>query len=327
MDGINTASGRALVTGAAGFLGKHFTRRLVESGWEVVAIDIDAQRLDALNSECAPELLLLGDVRKAMAHPEQMPGFDSHFDLVVHCAAVVGGRAGIDGDPLGVAQSMALDADVLRWVDRARPGALLYISSPAVYPRYLQHGPANGYKSRRLTEEDCGDPRVSAIHMPDTTYGWSKLTGELLCGYLKDAGQRVHIVRPFSGYGTDQPAGYPFPDIMARVRDKIDPFPVWCPLSDTRDWVHVDDVIGAALHVWEIGYEGPVNICTGRATEFGDLIRYACEVAGWQPENIMMQGEAPRGLAHRVGDPRLLFGLGYECKVTLEEGIRRALGR
>lgn len=326
MDGINTASGRALVTGAAGFLGKHFTRRLVESGWEVVAIDIDTQRLDALNTECAPEILLLGDVRKVMAYPEQMPGFGDHFDLVVHCAAVVGGRAGIDGDPLGVAQNLALDADVLRWVDRARPGALLYISSSAVYPTYMQSGP-QVCPARRLTEEDRGDPRQFISAMPDATYGWAKLTGELLCGYLRDAGQRVHVVRPFSGYGTDQPAGYPFPDIMQRVRDKIDPFPLWCPPGDTRDWVHVDDVIGAALHVWEIGYEGPVNICTGRAVEFGELVRYACQVAEWKPENIMVQSEAPRGVSQRVGNPGLLFELGYECAVTLEEGVRRALGR
>jgi nucleoside-diphosphate-sugar epimerase len=56
------------------------------------------------------------------------------WDLVVHCAANVGGRATIDGNPLWVAENLELDAAMFRWAVAMRLPRVVYYSSSAAYP-------------------------------------------------------------------------------------------------------------------------------------------------------------------------------------------------
>ena len=63
----------------------------------------------------------------------------SNFDLVIHCAAIVGGRLNIDGDPLAVATDLSIDAELYNWIVRGKfLPKLIYFSSSAAYPVELQ---------------------------------------------------------------------------------------------------------------------------------------------------------------------------------------------
>jgi nucleoside-diphosphate-sugar epimerase len=293
---------RALITGDRGFLGKHFTAELRARGYDVVGCDVKVTR----SQDC--RRLFAEDVRL-----RTMP----HWDLVVHCAAVVGGRATIDGDPLATAESLSIDAEMFRWAAVVRPGRVLYFSSSAAYPVHLQR-----VRGIRLHEADVwGD---DGLIDPDQVYGWSKVTGELLAGRLREAGGPVTVVRPFSGYGGDQDDTYPFRAILERVRRREDPLTVWGSGEQVRDWIHVDDVVAGALAVAESGTTDPVNLCTGRATSFLELAGTMATVAGYRPW-VQPLEDKPAGVAYRVGDPTRML-LYYEPKVSLEDGIRRALG-
>ena len=68
---------------------------------------------------------------------------------------------------------------------------------------------------------------------------------------------------------------------------------------------------------------GPVNLGWGRATSFDDLARIVCTAAGYQPQYKHL-ASAPRGVHHRVSDPSRMLNH-YVPRVTLEEGVRRAL--
>jgi nucleoside-diphosphate-sugar epimerase len=106
---------------------------------------------------------------------------------------------------------------------------------------------------------------------PDQTYGWAKLTGEMLAEHARAAGVAVHVLRPFSGYGEDQGTEYPFGAFIERARKREDPFVIWGDGRQVRDWVHIDDVIGATLAVVEADYQEPVNVCTGRGVSMAEL--------------------------------------------------------
>ena len=56
------------------------------------------------------------------------------FSDVFHFAAIVGGRAKIDGDPIMVALDLAIDAEFFYWISRHKPERVLYPSSSAAYP-------------------------------------------------------------------------------------------------------------------------------------------------------------------------------------------------
>ena len=286
---------RVLLTGSAGFVGRHLLAAMRERGWEIVNVEL-AWGNDALD-------FFRYDT-------------DPHYDLAIHCAAVVGGRASIDGSPLGVATNLALDSWYMRWLVRARVPRAVYFSSSAAYPVALQ-----GETAHWQLHEDHID--LDAPDLPDATYGWAKLTGERLARYAEAEGCRILIPRPMSGYGEDQADCYPFPAFAARARRREAPFTIWGDGSSCRDWVHIDDVVGATLALLDAGVTGPVNIGTGRATSFDELARLMTAAAGYEPE-LRYEAGAPQGVHTRVCDPSRMLGF-YQPRVSLEEGVRRAI--
>lgn len=292
---------QALVSGDRGFLGRHFAAELMNRGYEVHGLDVKASSAQ--------------DCRKFFDLELRHPTVRKHWDLVVHCAAVVGGRETIERDPLATAESLSIDAEMFRWAAAVGPGRVLYISSSAAYPVSLQQP----WDHTNLTESDA---RLS-LGMPDEVYGWSKVTGELLADRLRRSGVPVTVVRPFSGYGTDQDPSYPFRAILDRVKAGDDPVEVWCG-DCVRDWIHVDDLVAGALAVAESGTEDPVNLCTGRAVSFMDLVIRMGRAVGRLPIRVRFRPDAPQGVAYRVGDPSRMVTY-YRPRITLEEGIRRAL--
>jgi nucleoside-diphosphate-sugar epimerase len=88
----------------------------------------------------------------------------------------------------------------------------------------------------RLKETDIN---LADCSTPDMTYGWAKLTGEFCLQYLEQAGIKVNVFRPFSGYGTDQDLDYPFPSYIRRGNLKLDPFEIWGDGQQVRDFIHM----------------------------------------------------------------------------------------
>ena len=303
---------RALVLGDRGFLGRHFAVELKRRGYEVIGMD----------TKVTPAQDCRTYFRKYLSRG---PGYREvnagHWDLVVHCAGVVGGRETIENDPLATAESLSIDAEMFRWAAVARPGWVLYFSSSAAYPVELQR--MDIYSEPWTLGEDDIHP-TGMIGEPDEVYGWSKVMGEILADRLRRTGVPVTVVRPFSGYGEDQDDTYPFRAILERVRRREDPLEVWCG-DCVRDWIHVDDVVRGALAVVESGTDLPVNLCTGRGVSFYELAELMAKAAGYEPM-IIGRPDMPQGVAYRVGEPTRMHTF-YQPAVTLEEGIRRALER
>ena len=285
---------KILITGDAGFVGRAFRGYFEGQGHEVVGIDI-ANTLPM-------------DARDFFRND------NTHFHKVIHLAAVVGGRKMIEGSPLALAVDLSIDAEMFGWAVRTKPNCITYFSSSAAYPTALQtHDVA-----KVLTESDIN---LNEIQTPDMTYGWAKLTGEMLASHARAQGLSVHVYRPFSGYGTDQALDYPFPSFIARGLAKADPFEIWGTGNQCRDFIHINDVVAAA----EAGCQAEIetaNLSTGIATSFNDLARMVAKVAGYLPRFQNLPAE-PSGVDYRVGDPTLMNSF-YTPKISLEEGIQRA---
>ncbi len=282
---------KVLITGDAGFVGKHFRKAL--QGHDIVGVDIK-------NGIDARSFFQTDTTR---------------FDLVIHLAAVVGGRLTIEGSPLSVAVDLSIDAEMFQWALRTKPGRVVYYSSSAAYPVALQRR-----GSTHLLAED--DIDLSDVRTPDFTYGWAKLTGEVLAQYAAQQGLRVHVFRPFSGYGTDQDLDYPFPSFIRRGLDRDDPFEIWGDGTQVRDFIHIDDIVEATLAAVACDVPGPVNLGMGRATSFNDLAELVAAEAGYRP-SIAHKPAAPVGVHFRVADNTKMLSF-YTPKISLEEGIHRA---
>lgn len=286
---------RVLITGHAGFVGRHMTRKLREDGHELHLVD-------KVYGHTAQEFFSMTESIK--------------FDLVIHLAAMVGGRAKIDGDPLAIAENLAIDSDMFRWAIRTQQPRVVYYSSSAAYPIACQ---------TREHHHDLHESDIDLDHpnFPDQTYGWAKLTGEQLARHAEAAGVRVHIFRPFSGYGEDQSLDYPFPSFMDRARNRDNPFQIWGDGTQTRDFIHIDDIVAATLRAVELDVPGPINLGTGRPTSFLELADMAAEEVGYRPE-VELLLDKPVGCHTRVADASKMLDF-YTPQIDLGEGIWRAL--
>lgn len=293
---------RALVTGASGFIGRHLVRALEATYDTVDRVDIVPP-----TEQCSGETYV-ADVRDVL--PE-LP----RYDAVLHLAAVVGGRAGIDAAPLGVASNLAVDLAFFDHVARTRPAHAAYLSSSAVYPDLV---------ADRFAECDV-DPCAAVLGRPDGTYGWVKLTGERLAAVVRERfGVPVVCYRPFTVYGPAQGVEYPVPAIAARALAREDPLTLWGSGRQVRDLVYVDDAVAAIVATHALPAP-PValNVCTGTGTGFLTLARVAASLVGYEPE---VRGDAamPAGVDRRVGAPDLLARW-FTPKTTVEEGVARVL--
>ena len=280
---------RALITGSAGFVGRHFVDYFDEHGWKVTGAD----------PAHPPHHVWQGDCRWVFRDGE-------HYDLAVHCAAVIGSREERDMNPMAVWENLTLDQMAIAWSLRTQT-PLLYFSSSAAY-RVDKVGP--------FREVSLGP----GIVRPDAAYGFIKLVGERQCRELKAAGMPVYVVRPFSGYGSDQSTDYPFSAICERVRNREDPLIVWSDAE--RDFVHIDDVVNACMEMIARDIYGPVNIGTGTPTRMSALARLAANIAGYKPR-IKILGKSV-GPDHRYADVTKLHGF-YVPKIGLREGIAEAI--
>lgn len=283
---------KILITGYRGFVGQYFLKKY--EGHDIVGIDL----ADGM------------DVREFFQFNREK------YDLVIHLAAIVGGRATIEGNPLSVATDLAIDSDFFNWALLTKPGRIVYFSSSAAYPTKYQT--EDGWQ---LLTESMID--LDNISNPDLTYGWSKLTGEYLAKFVQEAGIPVHIFRPFSGYGTDQSLDYPFPSYIKRAKDRMDPFEIWGDGEQSRDFIHMSDVVNAVDEAINQDIQGPINLGLGRRTTFNELARIVTEIEGYSPEFKHLPA-APVGVLNRISNPAKMLSF-YTPKITLEEGIERAL--
>lgn len=303
-----------LVTGGCGFVGRNLTKRLMSLGHHVTIIDDLSSGLNPQDwAESGSLTFYHTDLR------DYCRKYPCIFDTIFHCAAVVGGRLKIDGDPLAVATDLSIDAELFNWVVRAKPSPkLIYFSSSAVYPIELQ--------TRLLHPklvEDMTNFNTTRVAMPDQSYGWSKLTGEYLARHaVKSYGLDVVIYRPFSGYGEDQSFDYPFPSIIRRVANREDPIVVWGSGDQQRDFIHIDDVISAVLATKDVLKPGSVlNLGSGEGTTFAELAQIAGRALG-VPVKVANDPTKPEGVFSRVADPWRMNQY-FKPTISLEEGIRR----
>ena len=289
---------KILITGHKGFVGQEYVRYFTNQGHEITGVDIKE------GNDCRDFFKTCND----------------QFDLIVHLAAIVGGRDTIENDPLAVGTDLSIDAEFFNWAVRTKQSKIIYFSSSAAYPIHFQ---IKG-SIHKLVESDINLMDMSS---PDFTYGWAKLSGEYLAHFARNYGLKIYIFRPFSGYGETQNLDYPFPSFIKRVLDQVDEFEIWGDGTQVRDFIHIEDIVEATMKAVELDIEDPINLGSGVATPFIDLAEQVFKIAGWKPKKgIKLRTDKPVGVMYRCSDSSKMLSF-YTPKISLEEGIKRSLNK
>lgn len=236
---------RALVTGAAGFIGSHLTDRLLADGWGVVGVDNYASgRLGNLANarQHASFREVLADVRAVG------PGLFDGVDAVFHQAAKK--KQMSDADPR---QDLLVNAlgtfNVLDCAARAGVVRFVYASTGSVY--------------------GSSPKRVDAVPSPLSFYGVSKLAAERYAG-LFDEKMNVTILRYFNVYGprqTSTPGGGVVSIFLRRLLEGRPPI-IFGDGRQTHSFTWVEDVVEANLKAGT----GTYNVASGRETSIERLL-------------------------------------------------------
>jgi nucleoside-diphosphate-sugar epimerase len=277
----------ALVTGAAGFIGRHLLPKLESAGYDVIAVDPAFEPCERAPGAAATFPWYFEDWIEERAKV---------FDVVVHLAANITCVDKRFAGFSGAHDDIALDIRMARFI-RAFPPSEVFIY-----------------------------PSSAAIDNPEDSYAWVKLTGERLCGELHQAGIPTVIFRPTAGYGFGQKMSYQFPAVAARAMKHEDPLTVWGDLYAIKDWIHIDDLSEAFVWAIRDAPQGiPIDICTGIGTPQLDFCLKLKDAVGYEPSRIEALPEKPNPSMRRVGDPAMALAHGFEAKISLDEGIRRYL--
>ncbi len=296
-----------LVTGGAGFIGSHLSRRLLDDGARSV-IAMDNLRTGSWNNTPTDQRLRRVTADLSLAKTEELSALLDGVDYVFHLAAEKHNQA-LDIPERILEVNVGATFRLFAAASAAQVKKVVFTSS--LYAAGRLHLPA-------MREDDLPDPR--------TVYGISKLTGEHLLRHFASAAE-LHFaaLRLFFVFGPRQFAGSGYKSVIVKNFERI--LRGEAPVikgdgEQSLDYVYVDDVVEALiLSLCPEADGGLFNIASGQAVTVSHLTDEMLTVAG---SSLHPAHAAPDWTAgtHRVGDnTRAREVLGWSPTVPLREGL------
>jgi GDP-4-dehydro-6-deoxy-D-mannose reductase len=295
---------RALITGAAGFVGRWLAGALVERGWDVTGAALEPAADDRVR-------WITGDVRDtehlAAALDVARP------DAIFHLAGVTFVPAAGNDPGLTTEVNVVAAARLLGLVrERRRAGTL----DPVV----LVTGSAEQYGRHDDTELPL---RETAEQRPHTVYAATKVAQEAIAlEAWRSEGVRVIATRSFNHSGPGQAPHFLLPALVGRVRALAGGPLRMGNQAPVRDFLHVADVVAAYISLAERGTPGEAyNVASGTGTSVGQLAHRILARSGvTAPIESDPALVRPADVPALVGDPaKLRAATGWSPTRTLDD--------
>jgi UDP-glucose 4-epimerase len=300
---------KALVTGAAGFIGSHLTGALLDRGAEVVGVDcftdyyprpIKEANLDANRGRTGFSFV------EARIQDADLAALLAGVTHVFHLAAQAGVRKSWGRDfrvytsnNVDATQQL-LEACVGRSLHR-----FVYASSSSLYGDHVTI-----------------PMREDALPQPVSPYGVTKLAAEQL-GYLYHVNHGVPAtaLRYFTVYGPRQRPDMAFHKFI-RASLEGAPISLYGDGEQTRDFTYVDDAVAATIAAGDRGVPGRAyNVGGGSRVSMNQVIEIIGRVAG-RPLEVRREAAQKGDMRDTYADTSLARAdLGFAPSVTLEQGI------
>ncbi|WP_130483491.1 GDP-L-fucose synthase [Sphaerotilus mobilis] len=295
---------RIYVTGHRGMVGSAIVRRLQALGYTNILTRTHAE-LDLIDQQAVHAFLA-----------EQRP------DYIFIAAAKVGG---IQANNLYRAdflyQNLLIEANLIHGAHLAGVQRLMFLGSSCIYPR------------------DCPQPiredylLTGPLEPTNEPYAIAKIAGiKLAESYNRQHGRQYISAMPTNLYGPndnyDLANSHVLPALLrkaheARLRGDAE-YVVWGTGTPMREFLYVDDLADACVHLMQQGYDGPlVNIGTGTDVTIRELAETVMEIVGFQGR-IVFDTSKPDGTPRKLLDVSRLADLGWRARTSLRDGIRMA---
>lgn len=302
---------RVLVTGGAGFIGRWVVKELLDRNCEVYILDDlsngSENNIDEFQNKGLSTRFVMGDIKDKLLVDRL---FKEGFDICYHLAASINVQDSID-NPVDTFNNDVIGTLNILEACRENNTKIVFMSTCMVYDR---------------ANSEAG---IDEAHptKPASPYAGSKIAGEnLVLSYWYAYGLPAVVIRPFNTYGPYQKSSGEGGVVSIFIGRNLESqtLNIKGTGEQTRDLLYVED---CAKFVVEAGYSTEangqiINAGSGRDVSINELARMICsDEAGIKhiehdhPQSEIMKLLCNYGKAKQV--------LGWEPKVSLEEGIKR----
>lgn len=243
-------------------------------------------------------------------------------EYVFLAAAKVGGILANSTEPAPfLYDNLMMAVNVVHAAYRYGVKKLLFLGSSCIYPKLA---------SQPIKEDSL---LTGALEPTNEAYAIAKITGLKLCEmYNRQYGTCFMSVMPTNLYGPndnfDLKTSHVLPALLRKFHEAktagAAQVVVWGSGTPVREFLHVDDLAAACLHLVHTydASQGIVNIGTGQGVTIAELAGLVKEVVGYEGE-MVFDATKPDGTPVKINDNSRLKQLGWEASISLKEGLQR----
>lgn len=251
------------------------------------------------------------------------------IDQVYLAAAKVGGIHANNTYPAEfIYENLMIEANVINAAHQAGVQKLLFLGSSCIYPKLAE---------QPMREEAL---LTGVLEPTNEPYAIAKIAGIKLCeSYNRQYGRDYRSVMPTNLYGPNDnfhpENSHVIPALLRRfheaVQDGADEVVIWGSGSPMREFLHVDDMAAASVHVMELDGEtyrsqtqpmlSHINVGTGVDCTIRELAEAIARVTGFRGR-LVFDSSKPDGTPRKLMDVSRLRDLGWQAKIRLEDGLR-----
>lgn len=240
-------------------------------------------------------------------------------DAVFLAAARVGGIQANSTRPAEfIYDNLAIQSAVVESARRAGVGKLLFLGSSCIYPKMAP---------QPITEEAL---LTGPLEPTNEWYAVAKIAGIKLCqAYRRQYGCNFISLMPTNLYGPgdnfDLRSAHVIPALMHKMHEAkasgSAEVVVWGSGTPRREFLHVDDLADAAVHLMEVySDEEQINVGTGRDVTIAELAQTIREVTGFHGR-LAYDRSMPDGTPRKRLDVTRMARLGWRAKIDLRGGL------
>lgn len=253
---------------------------------------------------------------------------ENSIDAVVLSAAKVGGIHANNEYPAEfIYQNLMIESNIIHEAWKSGVNKLLFLGSSCIYPKLAE---------QPMREDALLTGVLEATNEP---YAIAKIAGIKLCeSYNRQYGTDFRSVMPTNLYGENDnfhpENSHVIPAMMRRFHEATqsdaDEVVVWGTGTPMREFLHVDDMAAACLHVIQLDTESyetntkpmlsHINVGTGVDCTIKELADTMAKVVGFKGK-IVFDSSKPDGTPRKLMDVSRLKALGWEASISLENGL------
>lgn len=304
---------RVFVAGHRGMVGSAIVRRLQALGYKNILTrgreDLDLIDQAAVNAFFA----------------------ENQIDQVYMASAKVGGIHANNTYPAEfIYQNLMVQANIIHAAHCNDVQKLLFLGSSCIYPKFA----AQPMKEEALV--------TGVLEPTNEPYAVAKIAGIKLCeSYNRQYGRDYRSVMPTNLYGPNDnfhpENSHVVPALLKRFHEATlrgdDEVVIWGSGKPLREFLHVDDMAAASVHVMELddatyqAHTQPmlshINVGTGVDCSIRELAETIARVTEYQGR-LIFDSSKPDGTPRKLMDVSRLKALGWQASISLEDGLRNA---